>query len=105
MKLVAMVCVEAGLPLSRGDLGVEVICHPLLRFGLARWHWALLVLLVPVRVPWRSQGKRGIVARATVASLAQGFIQDFSGGGGGGGAPSGTPHLPGNSAHYQCFDS
>ena len=52
MKLVAMVCVE-GLPLSRGDLGVahmqEVICHPLLRFGLARWHWALLVLLVPVR--------------------------------------------------------
>ena len=33
----------------------------------------------------------------------QGFIQDFSKGGGGG--PSGTPHLPGNSAYYQCFDS
>ena len=62
-------------------------CHPLLRFGLARCHRALLVFLVPVRVPWHSQGKRGIVARATVASLAQGFIQDFSkrGGGGGGG--------------------
>ena len=102
-----MVCVE-GLPLSRGDLGVahmRVICHPLLRFGLARWHRALLVFLVPVRVPWHSQGKRGIVARATVASLAQGFIQDFSKRGRGGGAPSGTPHLPGNSAYYQCFDS
>ena len=38
----------------------------------------------------------------------QGFIQDFSkmgGGGGGGGEPSGSPHLPGNSAYYQCFDS
>ena len=44
------------------------------------------------------------MARATVARVSYRIFRKGGGGGGGGGgvAPSGTPHLPGNS---QCFDS
>ena len=59
-----------------------------------------MIIVVTASTPLRLYPKFCSISSA----IGAGFHIE-KGGGGGGGESSDAPHLPGNSAHYKCFDS